>query len=60
MPASLKSQAEWLDIVKTDGCLSCQQLGDKATRTIPKELGKFESSAEAWAAAHQSGQADAA
>ena len=38
MPVALKSQAQWLDIVKTNGCYACHQLGNKATRTIPKEL----------------------
>ena len=57
MPESLKSQGQWLDIVKTDGCFTCHALGDEATRTIPKELGKFESSVEAWEARIQAGQA---
>jgi hypothetical protein len=57
MPETLKSQGQWLDIVKTDGCFTCHALGDEATRTIPRELGKFESSAEAWEARIQSGQA---
>ena len=57
MPATLKSQGQWLDIVKTDGCYSCHQLGNKATRTIPKALGQFENSTEAWEARIQSGQA---
>src|SRR5499425_3447328 len=34
MAPTLKSQAQWLDIVKTDGCYTCHQLGNKATRTI--------------------------
>src|SRR5215470_14392592 len=34
----VKSQAEWLNVVKTNGCYTCHQLGNKATRTIPKEL----------------------
>ena len=46
---AVKSQAQWLDIVKTDGCYTCHQLGNKATRAIPKELGQFNSSTEAWA-----------
>ena len=29
-------------------CLVCHQLGDKATREIPKSLGTFRTSAEAW------------
>src|SRR3989442_9993169 len=47
MPVTLKSQEQWLDVVKTNGCYGCHQLGNKATRTIPKELGQFNSSAEA-------------
>jgi hypothetical protein len=54
---TVKSQAHWLDVVKTNGCYTCHQLGNKATRTIPKELGRFESSAEAWERRIQSGQA---
>jgi hypothetical protein len=57
IPAALKSQAQWLDVVKTNGCYGCHQLGNKATRTIPKELGHFNSSAEAWARRIVSGQA---
>ncbi len=54
---AVKSQAQWLDIVKTDGCYTCHQLGNKATRAIPKELGQFNSSTEAWARRIVSGQA---
>ena len=57
MPSTIKSQAQWLDTIKTDGCYTCHQLGNKATRTIPKELGQFASSEEAWARRIQSGQA---
>ncbi|HXV07903.1 MAG TPA: hypothetical protein VD791_07730 [Burkholderiales bacterium] len=57
MPVALKSQAQWLDVVKTNGCYTCHQLGNKATRTIPKELGHFDSSADAWARRIASGQA---
>ncbi len=57
MPENLKSQAEWLNVVKTNGCITCHQLGNKATRTIPKELGEFKSSAEAWQRRIVSGQA---
>jgi hypothetical protein len=57
MPVALKSQAQWLDVVKTNGCYTCHQLGNKATRTIPKELGSFNSSVEAWQRRIQSGQA---
>ena len=53
----MKSQGEWLNVVKTNGCITCHQLGNKATRTIPKELGHFNSSADAWARRVVSGQA---
>src|SRR5713101_7101109 len=51
------SQGQWLDVTKTDGCYTCHQLGNKATRAIPKELGHFNSSVEAWARRIASGQA---
>ncbi len=51
------SQGQWLDLTKTDGCYTCHQLGNKATRTVPKELGHFNSSVEAWARRIASGQA---
>jgi hypothetical protein len=57
MPVNLKSQADWLANVKSLGCMSCHALGTIGTRTIPKELGEFKSSAEAWARRIQSGQA---
>jgi hypothetical protein len=53
----IKSQGEWLNIVKTNGCMGCHQLGNKATRTIPKELGEFKSSADAWQRRLGTGQA---
>src|SRR5437588_357143 len=43
----IATQNEWLNVAKTNGCITCHQLGNKATRTIPKELGHFNSSAEA-------------
>jgi hypothetical protein len=57
MPENLKSQAQWLDIVKTNGCYGCHALGNKATRTIPKEFSHIKSSTEAWERRIQSGQA---
>ena len=53
----VKSQAAWLNDIKTSGCMSCHALGTLGTRTIPKELGEFKNSAEAWARRIQSGQA---
>src|SRR5947207_499074 len=57
MPETLKSQGQWLDIVKTDGCYTCHQLGEASTRTIPPGLGHFENTQEAWEARIQTGQA---
>jgi len=57
---SIRSQGEWIrNIVNTDGCTTCHQMGNKATRTIPSALGTFHSSAEAWERRVQSGQAGA-
>jgi hypothetical protein len=53
----IKSQAQWLERVKTDSCWSCHQLGNKATREIPREFGSFDSPAKAWERRIQSGQA---
>jgi hypothetical protein len=55
--ANVKSQAQWLDVVKTNGCYGCHALGNRATRTIPKDLGTFASSREAWARRILAGQA---
>jgi hypothetical protein len=52
-----KSQHQWLDSVKTNGCVGCHQMGGKATRTIPAAFGDMKSSYEAWTRRIQSGQA---
>jgi hypothetical protein len=57
MPENLTSQSQWLNQLKTTGCMSCHAIGTIGTRTIPKELGHFNSSAEAWERRIQSGQA---
>jgi len=54
---NIKTQHQWVDLVKTDGCITCHQLGNKATRTISPELGTFPNSAAAWGRRIQSGQA---
>ena len=54
---ALASQEQWLDIVKTNGCNGCHSLGTRAMRAIPRELGTFASSTEAWQRRIQSGQA---
>ena len=57
IPENLKTQGSYLELAKTDGCLSCHQLGNKATRTIPAGLGEFDTSLHAWERRIQSGQA---
>ena len=57
IPENMKSQGQWLHLLKTDSCWSCHQMGDKATREIPKNLGHFDSSTAAWARRLLSGQA---
>jgi len=56
---NIKSQSEWIRSVKSGGCTACHQLGTKGTREIPKQLGTFPTSAEAWERRIQSGQAGA-
>jgi hypothetical protein len=55
--ANFKAQGDWIRNVKSGGCTACHQLGNKATREIPKALGTFHSSVEAWDRRIQSGQA---
>ena len=50
-------QTDWLNAMKNNGCIGCHQLGGLATRTLPKGLGEFKTSEEAWARRVQSGQA---
>ncbi len=50
---------EYLGHMKNLSCVGCHQLGDLATRTLPKELGTFADSKEAWVRRIQSGQAGA-
>jgi hypothetical protein len=53
---NMATQSHWLRSLKTDGCVQCHQLGERATRQIPASLGSFNSSADAWARRLQSGQ----
>ena len=57
MAKQMVDQANWIRNMKSDGCASCHQLGDKATRTIPAVLGHFNTGAEAWERRIQSGTA---
>jgi hypothetical protein len=56
IPEKVK-QTDWLNTIKNNGCIGCHQLGGLATRTLPKGLGEFKTSEEAWARRVQSGQA---
>ena len=56
---NVKSQGEWIrDIVNTDGCTGCHQMGDKATRELPQSiLGETADSKAAWDLRIKAGQA---
>jgi hypothetical protein len=44
----MKSQPEWLNQIKTTGCMSCHALGTKGSRTMPKDFAHMKPT-EAWA-----------
>ena len=52
---TMRTQAHWINHVKTSSCTPCHQMGNKATREIPKSLGVFDSSVAAWEARLKSG-----
>ena len=55
---NMKSQGEWIrNVINTDGCTGCHQMGNRATREIPEALGRFANSKDAWDRRIQSGQA---
>jgi hypothetical protein len=53
---NVKNQAEWLNVIKTNGCFTCHSLGNKATRTIPAMFSDMKPE-DAWARRIMSGQA---
>jgi hypothetical protein len=53
----VKTQGQWLHLIKTDSCESCHQLGNAYTRTIPDLFKSLDSPAQQWARRVQSGQA---
>src|SRR5258705_5910746 len=57
MPTHIRSQRQWLTSLKTPGCNSCHQVGNKPTRTFPAALGTFDTSYAAWAHRVQVGPA---
>src|SRR5882762_2579362 len=56
---NIKSQGEWIrQVVNTDGCTGCHQLGNEVTRTIPQSiLDKTKDTKAAWELRIQAGQA---
>jgi hypothetical protein len=56
---NVKSQGQWIHLIKTDSCESCHQLGNQYTRTIPALFGNLDP-AQAWMRRLQSGQAGSA
>src|SRR5690606_30832719 len=57
IPEGIKTQAQFLRIVKSGACLACHQLGSKGTRKFHESMDDFESSVDAWERRLQSGQA---
>jgi len=53
----IKTQGQWLHLIKTDSCESCHQLGNRYTRTVPEVFSHFDSPAQSWMRRVQSGQA---
>ncbi|MEX2573398.1 MAG: carboxypeptidase-like regulatory domain-containing protein, partial [Balneolaceae bacterium] len=53
----METQADFLRNIKSGNCMACHQLGNKATREIPEELGSFDTTEDAWSRRIQSGQA---
>jgi len=55
---NIKSQGEWIrQVVNTDGCTGCHQLGGKATRELPPAYENAKTSKDAWDRRIQAGQA---
>jgi len=55
----VKTQGQWIHLIKTDSCESCHQLGNRYTRTIPAMFHDLDPAA-AWLRRVQSGQAGTA
>jgi hypothetical protein len=56
IPREFKTRNQWLDVIKTNGCGNCHQIGNYATRTMPPAFDHFQSSIAAWARRLQSGR----
>jgi hypothetical protein len=57
---NIKTQGQWIHLIKTDSCESCHQLGNAYTRTIPALFANLDSPAQAWMRRIKSGQAGGA
>jgi hypothetical protein len=59
IPAKV-TQTEWLNSMKSNGCIGCHQMGQLSTRTFPRNvpfpLNDYKTSEEAWFRRIQSGQ----
>ena len=55
IPANV-TRERWLDLMKSNGCIGCHQIGQLSTRTIPPAFGTFESGEQAWMRRVQAGQ----
>ena len=56
LPPNIKRR-DYINLIKSNGCIGCHQLGQLSTRTIPKSHAEERSSAEAWMHRLQAGQA---
>jgi hypothetical protein len=56
---NMRTQGDFLRVLKSGGCFACHGLGTKGTREIPSVLGTFPNSMAAWERRLQSGQAGA-
>jgi hypothetical protein len=54
---TLKTQGDWVRLLKSGGCTACHQLGTKGTRELPALFRTLPSSKAAWERRIQSGQA---
>jgi streptogramin lyase len=57
IPEEFKTQDQWLDVIKTNGCGNCHQIGNYATRNLPAAFAHDPSPIAAWAQRVQSGPA---
>jgi hypothetical protein len=55
MPVAFETRDQWLDVIKTNGCGNCHQIGNYATRNMPPPFQHFDSGIAAWARRVQSG-----